>query len=88
MADKKKLDRWAEKLLDTGKRNNLISFKDTKASSAEVVHPNCETVFSKCSVGRVFEVFDPKIPEEDLFEEEIEQSMEEENKKLTREEYI
>ena len=88
MADKKKLDRWADKLLDTGKRNNLISFKDTKASSAEVVHPDCETVFSKCSVGRVFEVFDPKIPDEDLFEEESEQPTEEENKKLTREEYI
>ena len=37
MADQKKLDRWADKLLDTGKRNNLISFKDPKTSSAEIV---------------------------------------------------
>ena len=63
MADQKKLDRWADKLLDTGKRNNLISFKDTKASSAEVLHPRCESIFAKCSVGHVFEVFDPKIPD-------------------------
>ena len=38
MADRKKLDRWADKLLDTGKRNNLINFRDTKRSSAEVVY--------------------------------------------------
>ena len=25
-----KLDKWAELLLDTGKRNNLVNFKDTK----------------------------------------------------------
>ncbi len=36
MADQKKLERWAEKLLDTGKRNNLVNFKDTKTSTAEV----------------------------------------------------
>lgn len=63
MTDHKKLDRWADKLLDTGKRNNLISFKDTKASTAEVLSPSCESVFSKCSVGHVFEIFDPKIPD-------------------------
>ena len=62
MADRKKLDRWAEKLLDTGKRNPLINFRDSKTSTAEIVFPNCESVFSKCSVGRVFEVFDPKLP--------------------------
>ena len=65
MADREKLERWAEKLLDTGKRNNLINFKDTKSSTAEVLLPDTETVFSKCSVGHVFEVFDPKIPDED-----------------------
>ena len=38
--DIKKLDSWAEQLLDTGKRNNLINFKDTKSSSVEVVVPD------------------------------------------------
>ncbi len=87
MADKKKLDRWADKLLDTGKRNNLINFKDTKASSAVILYPECETVFSKCSVGRVFEVFDPKIPDEDQLEEANGEPAIEENKKLTCDEY-
>lgn len=88
MADRKKLDRWADKLLDTGKRNNLINFKDTKSASAEVVYPECETVFSKCSVGRVFEIYDPKIPDEDLDDIESEQDETDEGKKLTREEYM
>lgn len=73
MADRNKLDCWADKLLDTGKRNNLINYKDTKASSAEVLYPECETVFSKCSVGRVFEIYDPKIPDTDLDEAYAEQ---------------
>ena len=28
----KRIDKWAEQLLDTGKRNNLVSFKDCKLS--------------------------------------------------------
>ncbi len=46
--DNKKLERWAQQLLDTGKRNNLINFKDTKASTAEVVYPDAETLYQKC----------------------------------------
>lgn len=90
MADQKKLDRWAEKLLDTGKRNNLISFKDTKSSSAEVVFPDCETVYSKCLVGHQFEIYDPKIPDDDIEEKEDtpEEKTETEPKKLTKDEYI
>ena len=61
LAGNEKLNRWASKLLDTGKRNNLISFKDAKASSAEIVSPDCESIFGRCAVGHVFEVFDPMI---------------------------
>ena len=72
-----KLDQLSDKLLDTGKRNNLINFRDTLTSSAEVVFPDSESVFSKCTVGHVFRVFDPKIPEDEedvasvLLEEEL-----------------
>ena len=38
----KKLERWAQQLLDTGKRNNMINFRTTKASTAEVVYPDGE----------------------------------------------
>ncbi len=82
----KLLDIWAKKLLDTGKRNNLISFKDTKASSAEIVVPDCAELFSRCSVGNTFNVYDPKISTEDFFEEETDD--EKEKQQLGRDEYI
>ena len=62
--DKKKLDKWTELLLDTGKRNNLISFKDTKASTAEVLYPEANVLFDKMDARVCLELFDPKIPEQ------------------------
>lgn len=44
--DTKKLDRWASLLLDTGKRNNLVNFKDTKASTVEIISPNPDELFT------------------------------------------
>lgn len=63
--DIKKLDKWADLLLDTGKRNNLINFKDTKASTVEVLLPSPDLLFEKLEGPTSFEVFDPKIIEED-----------------------
>ena len=45
--DTKKLDKWANLLLDTGKRNNLINFKDTRASTVEVLLPSSDVLFEK-----------------------------------------
>ena len=64
----KKLDKWAELLLDTGKRNNLINFKDSKASSVEVLIPSAEELFEQIDNSVNFEVFDPKITDDDLEE--------------------
>ena len=60
-----KLNKWANLLLDTGKRNNLISFKDSKATSVELVSPDFDTVFLNAGHGAVFEVYDPKLENED-----------------------
>lgn len=57
--DIKKLDRWAELLLDTGKRNNLINFKDAGASSVEVLLPDADILFEKLDGGSTLEVFTP-----------------------------
>lgn len=59
--DTKKLEKWANLLLDVGKRNNLINFKDTKASTVEIVLPTSEDLFEKVDTTASFEVFDPKI---------------------------
>ena len=69
MMDKKKLDKWADLLLDTGKRNNLVNFKDTRASTAEVLLPSPDMLFEKVAGAAIFEVFDPKIAEDDEQEE-------------------
>lgn len=70
--DIKKLDKWAELLLDTGKRNNLINFRDTKASTAEVLLPSADTLFARIDGTTSFEVFDPKLVDPDDIEENIE----------------
>lgn len=51
--DTKKLDRWASLLLDTGKRNNLVNFKDTKASTVEIISPTDE-LFTKVESSASF----------------------------------
>lgn len=69
--DIKKLDRWAELLLDTGKRNNLVNFKDTRTSTVEVLLPSSEVLLGKIDGTTSFEVFDPRIIEEDAAEDTI-----------------
>ena len=63
--DTKKLDKWADLLLDTGKRNNLINFKDMRASTVEVLLPSSDALFEKLNEATSFEIFDPKIIDND-----------------------
>ena len=79
--DLTKLDKWADLLLDTGKKNNLVNFRDSKISSVEIIAPSYESIFSKACNGSTFEVFDPKI--DDYGEEE-----ETPKKLLTKKEYF
>ena len=96
--DTKKLDRWASLLLDTGKRNNLVNFKDTKASTVEIILPSPDELFTKVESSASFEVFDPQIADdedEDYSEESSasDEKQDEEGKpavqeKLNRQQYI
>lgn len=70
----KKLSRWAELLLDTGKRNNLVNFHDTKLSTVEILLPDSSSLFEKIETTS-FEFFDPKIS---LFDE-LEKNLDEES---------
>ena len=63
----KKLEIFAEHLLDTGKRNNLINFRDSKASTLEIVLPDPDALFAKVESNAAFEVFDPRIDDEDEY---------------------
>ena len=70
---KEKLAKLTEMLLDTGKRNNLINFRDNKSNTLEVVYPDFNTLFHKADGNVVFEVFDPQI-DVDEFDERISES--------------
>lgn len=72
MMDLDKLNKWADLLLDTGKRNNLINFKDSKTGTVEVVSPDFSSLFSKAEHSATFEVYDPKLNDEESDEEIIE----------------
>lgn len=56
----KRIDKWAEQLLDTGKRNNLVSFKDSKLS-IEILKPSAKEIFQEFSSANPepFEIFNP-----------------------------
>ena len=73
--DKQKLGKWADLLLDTGKRNNLINFHKTRALFADIVYPDFKTLFNKISQDTSFEIVDPYVnsnnsaDDEDVFSE-------------------
>ena len=58
--ENKKLEQWAKALLDTGKRNNLVNFRETKSSSAEILIPSAEELFQRALAGAEFEVFESR----------------------------
>ncbi len=99
LMDTSLLEQYAQQLLDTGKRNNLVNFKDVKSSTVEIVLPDPDTLFSKVDSSTAFEVFDPKLDyEEDIISEILddntidnvsqENKERDKNKKLNRDEYI
>ena len=55
-----RLQQWADQLLDTGKRNNLINFKDSKNGTVEIVSPDSFTFFSRIFHTSSFEIFTPQ----------------------------
>ena len=82
-----KLKKWADLLLDTGKRNNLINFKNTKYGTVEVVCPDIYTLFSKVEHSKTLEIYDSKISDEfdDDFDD-LDEELEEEH--LTKDDFI
>jgi very-short-patch-repair endonuclease/DNA polymerase III delta prime subunit len=53
MADKLKL--WRQKLLDIGKRNKLLNFKETKRSTLKIIYPEIDELYSDILSGKVLE---------------------------------
>lgn len=41
-----KYEVWKNKLLDLGKRNRLLNYKDTASSNVKILYPNCSTLWN------------------------------------------
>ncbi len=83
-----KLNKWADLLLDTGKRNNLINFRDAKTGTVEIVCPDFESVFSKAEHSFTFEVYDPKLDDEEEEDAEEQNQDTEDKKRISKNDYI
>ena len=54
----KTLDKWKEKLLDTGKGNKLINYKLNSSKNLEVLSPYSDNVFYKILNNKTFTCFE------------------------------
>ena len=43
----RKIERWKRELLDTGKRNKMINYKETKRSTLRILEPDASVLFNK-----------------------------------------
>jgi len=51
-------DKWREKLLDAGKGNRLINYKESQRRTIDILVPDIENVFLKISNGETLSFFD------------------------------
>ena len=63
-----KLEAWKNKLLDLGKRNRLINYKETKRSSLKIIKPDILNLWQDFVVNErtiEFPFFDEELPDSD-----------------------
>lgn len=46
----KKIEEWKKRLLDTGRRNRLINFRETKRSTVKIIGPSINEIFEKIAI--------------------------------------
>lgn len=54
----KSFNKWCEKLLDTGKGNRLINFKESNSRTIQIFLPSGDFIFDKLSSGTSLSIFD------------------------------
>lgn len=47
----RKIEYWENQLLDLGKRNKMISYRETKRATLKILEPEFETLFSRLVIG-------------------------------------
>ena len=71
-----KIENWKNKLLDLGKRNRLLNYRETKRSSLNILSPQCFELYSSFVQNEQPLVF-PSITEESSIDDEDEDDGEE-----------
>ena len=79
----KTFEKWCEKLLDTGKRNRLINYKDSKLRTIEIISPDIDDVFEMLTEEDRIEFYDVDayVKEVGVQEEQLEDGAEQSIKK-------
>jgi len=83
-----KIENWKNKLLDLGKRNRLLNFKQTKRSTVQIFNPDCNSLWKylvqneKSFEFPYFDEFSENLPEEKFKDVETNQSVKELQKNL------
>lgn len=47
----RKIERWKRELLDTGKRNKMINYRETSRSTLKILEPGLEELFNKLAIS-------------------------------------
>lgn len=79
------LSKWANLLLDIGKRNALVSFRSTSSLALELVSPSFLKGYDKLLSSSRIEIYDPRLEKDEDFLSYLEEGA---DKKLGKEEYL
>lgn len=60
----RKIDFWKRELLDTGKRNKMINYRETKRSTLKILEPSAEELFNQLAVTEKTLTFQKPISKE------------------------
>ena len=60
----KKIDFWKRELLDTGKRNKMINYRETKRSTLKILEPGAEDLFNLLAISEKTLTFQKPISKE------------------------
>lgn len=84
----REIEIWKKKLLDLGKRNNLLNFRDTKSSTLEILLPSFFDAFVRLSTHSSVQVYDAALEDDSEEEEIISLLSEEETGKPDKESFL
>ena len=81
----REIEIWKKKLLDLGKRNNLVNYRDTKSSTLEILLPSFFDAFERITTSSSVQIFDDFYDDKD---DDIDDFEAEDNNKITKQQFL